>query len=416
MTRIVQVMLNAALLNVGFVLAFLARYGGTPPSVGFAPYTENYLFLTCIFLLCQVWAGVFRARFNSVWKVFRNLFTGLFMGTLFALTFAYVFRAHWSKFPSSVFVIQFPISLALMFAVNMSILRYAGRIVRRVIVLGRNGDIEFEQSLCVEKKQIDSIEELLHFEDIDEVLICKNGMDPRQMNLLIFLLLKLKVSVVFSPTVYAVLMSESIMSQESIRFLATSLGRKNDWEEFAIQLLDALGSVGLLILCGPLFLLMAAAVKLSSPGPVFYRQTRIGKNGKPFALYKFRTMIEDAEKHTGPILASETDPRITPLGRAMRRMRIDELPQLVNVLKGDMSLVGPRPEREHFVKRHRALREIRLAVKPGLTGLAQVRNVYGLRPEHKIKYDYLYIQKRSLLLNLYILAKTVPVVFSRRGV
>ena len=98
-----------------------------------------------------------------------------------------------------------------------------------------------------------------------------------------------------------------------------------------------------------------------------------------------------------------------------RLTRLDELPQLLNVLRGDMSLVGPRPERPHFVKRHKALRELRLAVKPGITGLAQVRNSYDLVPKHKIKYDYLYIQRRSLLLNLYILMRTIPIVLSGKG-
>jgi lipopolysaccharide/colanic/teichoic acid biosynthesis glycosyltransferase len=96
-------------------------------------------------------------------------------------------------------------------------------------------------------------------------------------------------------------------------------------------------------------------------------------------------------------------------------MRLDELPQLVNVLKGDMSLVGPRPERPFFVERHKALQGVRLAVKPGITGLAQVRSYYDLKPEHKLRYDYLYIQRRSLILNIYILLQTIPVIFTKRG-
>jgi lipopolysaccharide/colanic/teichoic acid biosynthesis glycosyltransferase len=126
-------------------------------------------------------------------------------------------------------------------------------------------------------------------------------------------------------------------------------------------------------------------------------------------------MINDAEKELGPVLATENDPRVTKIGRFLRDTRLDEFPQLINVLLGQMSLVGPRPERSYFVKRHKALMEIRLAVRPGLTGLAQVRNAYDLYPEHKIKYDYLYIQRRSLLLNLYILAKTIPVILLKKG-
>ena len=126
-------------------------------------------------------------------------------------------------------------------------------------------------------------------------------------------------------------------------------------------------------------------------------------------------MIKDAERMVGPVLASQDDPRVTKFGRILRRSRLDELPQFFNVIKGDMSLVGPRPERPHFVKIHKALRELRLAVKPGMTGLAQIRSHYDLKPQHKIKYDYLYIQRRSFLLNLLILLKTIPIIFSRSG-
>jgi lipopolysaccharide/colanic/teichoic acid biosynthesis glycosyltransferase len=114
-------------------------------------------------------------------------------------------------------------------------------------------------------------------------------------------------------------------------------------------------------------------------------------------------------------MASENDPRVTKIGRFMRDTRLDEFPQLVNVILGQMSLVGPRPERPYFVKHHKALMEIRLSIRPGLTGLAQVKKDYDLHPRHKIKYDCLYIQRRSLLLNLYLLAKTIPVVLLKKG-
>jgi len=177
----------------------------------------------------------------------------------------------------------------------------------------------------------------------------------------------------------------------------------------------------MLILLSPLIIFVSLLIKLTSSGPLLYKQLRVSKDGGTFMLYKFKTMIDDAEKHTGPVLAAKNDPRVTrsechfKLGRFLRETRIDEIPQLLNVIRGDMSIVGPRPERPYFVKRHKALREIRLAVKPGLTGFAQIRNLYDLHPKHKIKYDYLYIQRRSLLLNLYIITKTIPVIFSKKG-
>jgi lipopolysaccharide/colanic/teichoic acid biosynthesis glycosyltransferase len=178
---------------------------------------------------------------------------------------------------------------------------------------------------------------------------------------------------------------------------------------------DIVGSIIMLAIASPFMLLVAALVKITSRGPVLFKQRRVGKGGKIFILYKFRTMVNDAEKHTGPVLAAKNDERVTPVGSFLRRTRLDELPQLFNVLQGDMSLVGPRPERPFFVRRHRALQGIRLAVRPGITGLAQVRAFYDLKPEHKLKYDYLYIQKRSFLFNAYILLMTIPVVLFRRG-
>jgi lipopolysaccharide/colanic/teichoic acid biosynthesis glycosyltransferase len=187
------------------------------------------------------------------------------------------------------------------------------------------------------------------------------------------------------------------------------------WEETIIRVVDvALASLILFIL-SPLLLLIAILIKLDSPGSVIYKQVRVGKDGKEFILYKFRSMQKDAEKNLGFLPATKDDPRVTRIGKILRQTRLDELPQLYNVLKGDMSLVGPRPENVYRVKLHKALQGLRLSVKPGLTGLAQIRSFYDLKPPKKIKYDYLYIQKRNLFLNLYILMKTIPVIFSKKG-
>ena len=160
---------------------------------------------------------------------------------------------------------------------------------------------------------------------------------------------------------------------------------------------------------------VALLIRMRCGTPVLYKQKRVCKRGEIFTLYKFRTMVIGAEEHTGPVLAAKDDSRVTPIGSIFRKTRFDELPQLFNVLRGDMSLVGPRPERPYFISQHKTLQGIRLTVKPGLTGLAQVRSFYNLKPEHKLKYDYLYIQRRSLLLNVSILLQTVPVIFSRKG-
>ena len=155
---------------------------------------------------------------------------------------------------------------------------------------------------------------------------------------------------------------------EPLEVLPVQTQTTSDYTELLVRCFDIVGACIMLLLASPLMLVATVLVKLSSAGPVLYKQNRVGERGRIFTLYKFRTMVNNAEKHTGPVWAAKDDDRVTPLGRIFRRARLDELPQLFNVLKGDMSLVGPRPERPYFVSRHKALQGVRLVVKPGITG------------------------------------------------
>jgi lipopolysaccharide/colanic/teichoic acid biosynthesis glycosyltransferase len=163
------------------------------------------------------------------------------------------------------------------------------------------------------------------------------------------------------------------------------------------------------------------AVKIDSPGPMLYRQQRVGQFGRPFTLFKFRSMAADAEAGGDPLWAQRHDPRVTRVGRFIRGTRIDELPQLVNVLRGEMSLVGPRPERPHFVEQlDRAIPfyRQRAYVKPGVTGWAQINFPYGASVEdarEKLSYDLYYVKHRSVLLDAFILLATIRVVLLREG-
>lgn len=218
---------------------------------------------------------------------------------------------------------------------------------------------------------------------------------------------------------------------------------------FVKRTIDVVGAAVGLLLTIPLFIVLSVLIKLDSPGPVFYSQLRVGVNrrkrdrrycqrsdvterrgrdrrrqncqGRPFRLIKFRTMVQDAEKKSGPVWATANDARITRLGRILRKSRLDEIPQFINVLKGDMSLVGPRPERPSFV---RDLCEkvddyhARLAIRPGLTGPAQVQNGYDTSLAsvvQKVNLDLEYIRDRSIWTDIKILFKTVVVVFTGKG-
>ena len=171
-----------------------------------------------------------------------------------------------------------------------------------------------------------------------------------------------------------------------------------------------------MIVAAPVMLIVAAAIKLEDGGPVFYRQDRLTRNGREFAILKFRSMIVDAEKQAGAVLASGNDPRITKVGKFIRATRLDELPQLLNILKGDMSIVGPRPERKCFADEFtRDMPEFayRLKVRGGLTGYAQIYGKYNTSPYDKLRLDMMYIENYSLLLDIKLIILTLRIIFSK---
>lgn len=193
--------------------------------------------------------------------------------------------------------------------------------------------------------------------------------------------------------------------------------RSKPFYETVKRMFDITSSfVALVIFALPMFII-AWKIKSDSPGNAIYKQERLGLKGKPFVLYKFRSMRQDAEKN-GAQWATDNDPRVTPFGKKLRATRLDELPQLWNILKGDMSVVGPRPERECFY--YEFEKDVpdfwdRLQIMPGLTGWAQINGGYELTPAQKLVYDKEYMQKRSLLMDAKIILKTIKVVFTHDG-
>jgi len=181
---------------------------------------------------------------------------------------------------------------------------------------------------------------------------------------------------------------------------------------------DIFFSIIFLVLLTPIFILISLSIKLNDNGPVIYSHERCTENGKRFKIFKFRTMIVNAEKDGRAVLAKEEDPRITPIGKILRRLRLDELPQLINILKGEMSFVGPRPERPEIIEEYKKRLpefDLRLSVKCGLTGYAQVLGRYNTTPEEKLKLDLIYIQTYSFLLDIKIILMTLRALLSKES-
>ncbi|MFB3788499.1 MAG: sugar transferase [bacterium] len=254
---------------------------------------------------------------------------------------------------------------------------------------------------------------------IDEIIVTSQGANRQELLNILSTCQSTGCKVHLMPELYEVIIGQVNIGQVAgIPLITVHPEASNDFGAYGKRIFDLVFGTLFLLLLLPVFGLIAVVIKLSSPGPVLYRQERVGRDGKWFTIHKFRTMYVNAEMETGPVLSWDKDPRVTPVGRFLRHWRLDETPQLFNVLGGDMSLVGPRPERPEFVeiyKREIQAYRLREAVRPGMTGLAQIHGFYNSPVEHKLRYDLAYINSMSLLLDLKILFNTLWVVLSEYG-
>ena len=286
-----------------------------------------------------------------------------------------------------------------------------------------NGSIdEHLQSLMPNLGGPSDINALIEKYNVEEVIIAIDDCDYAKINNIIRLLDRrddviIKITPDLRDIVYGSVKINSIFHSPLITINPRPM---EEWQYSVKRLSDILLSVFALILLSPLFLITAFIVKITSPGPVFYAQERIGYRGKPFKMHKFRSMYIDAESN-GPALSSDDDPRITPFGRVMRKYRLDEIPQFYNVLKGTMSLVGPRPERQYFIDQivERAPEYLLLQkVKPGITSWGQVKYGYAENVDEmveRLRYDLLYLENMSLTTDVKILLYTVLIIIQGRG-
>lgn len=268
--------------------------------------------------------------------------------------------------------------------------------------------------------QVDDLPTLIDEHSVDEIIIALPEASHEEIMTIISLCERGKVSIKIYPDVFQIMAAQvSIGDLGGLPLLTIRDIALRGWRLTLKRAVDLIGSAAGLVTLSPLMMLVAALIKLDSPGPVFYAQERMGLDAKPFWMIKFRSMRPDAEAETGPVWATEDDPRRTRLGAFIRRLSVDELPQLINVLLGEMSLVGPRPERPVFVEQFR--RSIprymdRHREKAGLTGWAQVN---GLRGDTSIaertKYDLWYIENWSLFLDFKIILKTIFNAFTGKN-
>lgn len=268
---------------------------------------------------------------------------------------------------------------------------------------------------------IDDLDGIVERHNVDEILVVGEvfARHPEYLLRIVAICEQKNITVHIVPTFYHSMISRldlyEIGGLPLIQLRPHPLSRPY---AFVKRSMDVACSLVGLVLASPILLIAAIAIRLESPGPILYRQTRVGKRGREFEIVKLRTMRVDAERNTGPVWATKDDPRVTRVGSFLRAKRIDELPQLWNILRGDMSLVGPRPERPHFIEKFSQdlpLFPLRLRVRPGVTALSHVWGRYDSAPADRLRYDLAYIANVSFRLDLRILIGTVKIVLTGRG-
>lgn len=295
------------------------------------------------------------------------------------------------------------------------------RFVGFVHIENKNGSSHLLQKHLPHLGELKDLRQIINDHPVEEVIIAIESSEHEYLNRIINELEDSPVIIKVIPDMYDILSGSVKMSSIfGAPLIQISRDIMPTWQKVAKRVMDIGTSIFALIALSPVYLVTAIIVKSTSKGPAFYPQERIGLHGKPFTIYKFRSMYTDAERQ-GPALSSQTDSRITPFGRFMRKVRLDEIPQFFNVLKGDMSLVGPRPERQHFIDlitqkapHYRHLHK----VKPGITSWGQVKYGYAENVDQmieRLKYDLLYIENMSLSVDIKIMIYTVLIVIQGRG-
>lgn len=450
------VLLDIIIIIVADLLSFSLRYGIDVRQENFEAYQRIAIFVILLRLICFYMFGLYeKPKYKTNLDNLANIVKATTMSSLIIVAAAFFARAF--AYPRSVIIISWIITMTLIMAWRVAMRRLINLLLGREYFVSNILIIGTEQNalrlmLQLTRKAgmrcrlvgyittggeeprvnrnrilgtVDEIPQLIKQYTIDEVVISSPNL-PRD-----------KVAHIFShftntdiilktvPDLYeAIIGRMASSSSERVPLVELTTTRYGQgWYNSFKRVLDVACSFTALLVTGPLLMgPIALIIKLTSRGPVFHTQERAGLHGRPFVMYKFRTMTHESEKDTGPVWATVDDKRVTKFGRLLRRTRLDELPQFINVLFGDMSVVGPRPERPHFVRA--LMRSVpfyteRLEVKPGITGWAQVNYKYAACLEsnaEKLIYDLFYIENIGLGLDVWIMIKTARVILSGSGV
>ncbi len=445
-----SVLLDAAFVNLCFVGAFILWFHGRLPTFNYSAYVGLWPIITIVYLVSGYIYGLYEPeRTEGTWALSRAVFQAATLGILLTAAAAFFLGPRFFSFSRAVIVIAWLFQIIALVGWRQAVLRItpirwpeqhvlivgtgdlavelAAEFSRRsdwgyrvVGFLRREGDTPLPPAVEARHPILGNVGEaarIVAAEHVDRVIIA-SPVALREVVEDLALSDEAEVRVEVIPELYEILIGTVDSTVADIPLMQLTHTPVPGWFTALKRALDLVFALVALVVLSPVLLLIALSILLSMGWPVFFTQSRVGKGLREFNVIKFRTMVRNAEALSGPVLAEHDDSRITPLGAFLRRYRLDEIPQLINIVVGDMSFVGPRPERQFFVDQYLAsipgYRE-RFRVKPGASGLAQVSGTYATTPERKLKYDLIYLYHQNLLMDIQILVETVRVVLTGRG-
>ncbi|GAA0366519.1 sugar transferase [Alkalibacterium iburiense] len=418
---------DVVIFHLSFVLSFLVRYDWNIPQFNYIAYESARPFIFIAFIFLNIMFGNY-VMYNKQRTdfVYLTVIVQFFMSILIM---AMTFFGRWFTFPRTIILISFVISSVLLTIWRLIVFQLYLKVdgTKNVLVIG--DEISCKRAIFninqaknnrhkVTAVAIDNYIENVQssINQVDIVYIAKH-IDEKVRTEIYELVIRNNKQLFLSTSFEnLVLINPNIMNIEDESIIEINEFKISPEEDLIKRVIDFLISLAMIIVTSPIMIITAIIIKLTSKGPILYKQVRITKNQREFNILKFRTMSATAERDSGPVLASANDTRVTTVGKYLRSLRIDELPQLFNVLKGDMSLVGPRPERPFFVEQfinENKYYDLRHNIRAGITGFAQVYGKYASDFNSKLNFDLLYIQKYSLLFDIKIMLQTIKILFDK---
>jgi exopolysaccharide biosynthesis polyprenyl glycosylphosphotransferase len=407
-------------------ITFMLRYNFKPSSYNYDSFILSAPWIVIAYLLLMFVFGLNDILKQSLGETIYSVF--LTVASMMFVTAFITFFLRGFSYPRLVLILSTLMQFLLLSVWRGIVwkIRRMSHGIKNSLVIGNDAMESISKKIILKQSDLYRIKYICsdksrnlnkYVDDVDVVFMC-NDIDLNLKKEVVDKCLTGRKSIYIIPDIYEIALLNSKLSKaDDIPMLKVKKLGLNFEQKFLKRVLDIALSLVALVLASPVMLVMAFLIKQDG-GNVFYKQERVTEGEATFDVLKFRTMVMNAEKLSGPVLAGEDDPRITKIGKFMRSTRIDELPQIINILKGEMSLVGPRPERPFFVQQFK--NEIpdykyRTTVKAGLTGLAQVWGKYSTTPEDKVRYDMIYIKNYSILLDLKLILQTIKIMFMKES-